>query len=112
SSDLLKEYKLKLKQAKDIDPSLISVYILLGEAYEQLNDLEKSLQTIEEGLTINEINIELYLKAAEYAEKLDDNVKATHFYQEALSIEPENERVILRYAKFLNYLAQYDEVIE
>lgn len=101
-----------LKQAKDIDPSLISVYILLGEAYEQLNDLEKSLQTIEEGLTINEINIELYLKAAEYAEKLDDNVKATHFYQEALSIEPENERVILRYAKFLNYLAQYDEVIE
>lgn len=101
-----------LNQAKEIDPSLVSVYILLGEAYEQLNQIENSLKAIEEGIVVNEINIELYLLAAEYAAKLNDNERARKYYQEALEIEPENERIILKYAEFLNYRAEYENVIE
>lgn len=101
-----------LNQAKSINPSLVSVYILLGEAFENLNQLENALKAIEEGILVNEINMDLYLVAAEYAAKLNDYLKAEDYYKKALSIEPENERVILKYGEFLNYMGNYDDVLD
>lgn len=100
-----------LNQAKASDPSLIAVYLLLAEAYEQLQQLKEGLKAIEEGISVSEVNIELYLKASELATKLDDYELADNYYKEAVELEPENERTILSYAEYLDYTGNYDEVI-
>ncbi len=100
-----------INQAKEMDPSLVSIYILLAEAYEQLKQLNDSLAAIEEGITFNEVNVELYLLAGEYAAKLSEYEKAEAHYQKALELEPENEQVVLKYAQYLNYMGEYEDVL-
>lgn len=101
-----------LNQAKTLDPSLSTVYMLLADVYEQQNKLEKALEEIEEGINHNEINIEFYFKAAELAAKINDFEKAEIYYERAMEIEPGNDRTILKYAEFQNYMGNYDEVVE
>jgi tetratricopeptide (TPR) repeat protein len=101
-----------LNQAKTLDASLSSVYILLAEVYEQTNKLEKALEEIEEGINFNEVNIEFYFKAADIATKLNDYEKAEIYYERAMEIEPGNDRTIIKYARFQNYMGNYEDVIE
>lgn len=101
-----------LNEAKEMDPSLISVYVLLASAYEQLNQLEDSMKAIEEGISFNEVNIGLYLLAAEYAAKLNEYDKAEEYYQKALLLEPENEHILIKYAQYLNYMGEYEDIVE
>lgn len=101
-----------LMQAKTLDPSLLAVYLLLAEAYEKLNQLEKALEAAEEGIAINEMNAELFLIAAELAVKLKNFDLADKYYRDAVALEPENESTILKYAFYLNYIESFDEVIE
>lgn len=101
-----------LNQAKNLDPSLLAVYILLAESYEKLNQLEKGLEAIEEGIQVNEMNVELFLAAADLATKLNNYDLADHYYQEAIKMDSENERILLKYAEYLCYLDEYDEVVE
>lgn len=101
-----------LNKAKTLDPSLIAVYLLLAEAYENLNQLDKALAALEEGILINAMNPELYLAAAEVATKLNDFTLADKYYREAVALEPENESTVIKYATYLNYIESYDEVLE
>lgn len=101
-----------LLEAKEMDPSLSGVYIVLAEVYEHQNDFDKALLEIEESLTYNEVNIDLYLKAAELAIKLANYGKAETYYKDALEMDNENDQVILRYAEFLYYIEDYEETIQ
>lgn len=101
-----------LQQAKTLDPSLTGVYMVLSDVYEQQNQLEKALEEIEEGINHNEINLDFYFKAAELATKLNDYEKAEIYYERTLEIEPGNDLAIVKYGEFLNYMGDYEHVIE
>lgn len=101
-----------LTKAKELDPSLSSVYILLAETYERQNHLEKALEEIESSFSINEFNIDFYFKAAEIAVKLKDYTKAAEYYKQAINLGTDNDRAIIKYAEFLNYMDEYEEVVD
>lgn len=101
-----------LLKAKEIDPSLSSIYLLLAEVYEQQNQLEKALEEIENSFTYNEFNIDFYFRAAELSTKLNNFSKAEEYYKSALKIGTDNERTIIKYAEFLMYTEEYEEVVE
>lgn len=99
-------------KAKVLDPTLIAIYLLQSEAHEKLNQLEEALAVLEEAITINEMSTELYLAAAELATKSKKIELAEKYYQEAVKLEPDNEQVVVKYAHYLNYIDDYEGVVE
>lgn len=101
-----------LTKAKDNDPTLEAVYLLLADAYEKTNRLEDALAVIQEGISINEINTELYLIAADLSIKLNKHDLTNDFYKKACELDPDNEQIILKYAQYLSYMEEYEEAIK
>lgn len=99
-------------KAKVLDPTLIAIYLLQSEAYEQLNQIEEALEVLEEAIKINEMSTELYLAAAKLATKAKNYKKADKFYQKALYLEPDNDQVVIKYAHYLSFVDDYEGVVD
>ncbi|MDN5371487.1 MAG: hypothetical protein PWR19_533 [Carnobacterium sp.] len=101
-----------LNQLKELDPNYTTLYPYLAKGHEEENELDKALETIKEGLRVDQYNYELFYYGAGIAIKLEDETLAEDYYLQAIQLVPENASVQLSYTNLLLQQNRYDETIE
>lgn len=114
--------QLQLKQTKDAietlenlreeDPQYATLYQPLAQAYQQDNDEEQALQTLKEGMGVDEYNENLYEYAADVASHLDEEQLVGEYLLDAYQINPENLSIVLKYSNWLLKQNQYSANVE
>lgn len=111
----LKHYDEAIKEfnaLKDSLPDYATVYPALAEAYEQQGKLSDALITLQEGMSVDEFNLQLYLKAAEIAQKLGDKDQAERYLKTALQQDPSNLTLIVSLSQMLITQRRHEENIK
>lgn len=83
------------KSAIRLQPELISTYPKLALVYEQLQDIELAIATLEESLTRERLYLEAYFHLARLFLEQKEYDRATESINTALSLEPKNEELLL-----------------
>lgn len=108
------KYELAIKQLEDLkelDPDYFSAYLLLAESYAMLEDNERALKVIKEGLKRDEYDKSLYLFAGKMAIKNGKQQEAVDFLSEAIALDPEYMEAILILMSVYNTEQRYEEII-
>ena len=108
------KYELAIKQLEDLkelDPDYFSAYLLLAESYAMIEDNEKALKAIKEGLKRDEYDKSLYLFAGKMALKNKKPDEAVEFLTEAIALDPEYMEAILVLMSVYSTQENYDEII-
>lgn len=108
------KYELAIKQLEDLkelDPDYFSAYLLLAESYAMLEDNERALKVIKEGLKRDEYDKSLYLFAGKMAIKNGKQQEAVDFLNEAIALDPEYMEAILILMSVYNTEQRYEEII-
>lgn len=101
-----------LNKLKELDPSYTSLYPYLAKGLEEENELDKALETVKEGLRVDQYNYELFYYGADIALKLENETLAEDYYLKAIQLAPENSSVQLAYTNLLLQQERYDETVE
>jgi tetratricopeptide (TPR) repeat protein len=102
----------KLVSVKELDPDYHSVYLLLAKAYEHEEELEKSLETIREGIKQDEFNKELSLFGGKISLKLGLDEQAEAYLRNALALDPGYLEAALLINKLFFTQDRFDDVLE
>ena len=108
------KYELAIKQLEDLkelDPDYFSAYLLLAESYAMLEDNERALKTIKEGLKRDEYDKSLYLFAGKMAIKNSMIQEATEYLHEAIALDPEYMEAILILMSVYSTEQRFEEII-
>lgn len=111
----LKHYDEAIKELnalKDSSPDYATIYPALAEAYEQQGKLSDALITLQEGMSIDEFNLQLYLKAAEISQKLGDNDQAERYLKIALQQDPSSPTLVSSLSRMLITQQRHGENIK
>ncbi|WP_108671133.1 tetratricopeptide repeat protein [Peribacillus acanthi] len=101
-----------LTELKNMDHEYHSLYVPLASAYEQLEELEQALETMEQGIKVDEFNKELFFKAGKLALKLQKTEKGIEFFRQAIALDPGYLEASLTLIKIFQHEERYDEVVE
>ncbi|MGG0716704.1 tetratricopeptide repeat protein [Robertmurraya massiliosenegalensis] len=102
----------KFTELKELDHEYHSLYLYLAKAYEREEDLERSFETIQEGLRYDEYNKELYFIGGKMALKLGNEDEAEVFLRQALVLDPEFIEAGLTINKLFLHQERYEDVLE
>ena len=108
------KYELAIKQLEDLkelDPDYFSAYLLLAESYAMLEDNERALKAIKEGLKRDEYDKSLYLFAGKMAIKNSKIQEATEYLHEAIALDPEYMEAILILMSVYSTEQRFEEII-
>ena len=108
------KYELAIKQLEDLkelDPDYFSAYLLLGESYAMIEDNERALKVIKEGLKRDEYDKSLFLFAGKMALKNKKPDEAVEFLTEAIALDPEYMEAILVLMSVYSTQENYEEII-
>ncbi|WP_226666858.1 tetratricopeptide repeat protein [Metabacillus litoralis] len=108
-------YKTAIQQfikLKEADPQFTSLYLYLAKSYEHEGLLEESLETVEEGIKVDEYNKELFLFGGKIAIKLGNTKKAESLLRESLAIDPGHMEAAITLTHIFLQEERYDEVID
>ncbi|WP_339215754.1 tetratricopeptide repeat protein [Solibacillus sp. FSL W8-0372] len=108
------KYELAIKQLEDLkelDPDYFSAYLLLAESYAMLEDNERALKAIKEGLKRDEYDKSLYLFAGKMAIKNSMIQEATEYLHEAIALDPEYMEAILILMSVYSTEQRFEEII-
>jgi tetratricopeptide (TPR) repeat protein len=78
----------KFTELKELDPEYHSLYLYLAQAYEREEELENSLQAVQEGLKQDEFNKDLFYYGGKIALKLGKITDAEQYLRESLVLDP------------------------
>ncbi|MCM3766572.1 lipopolysaccharide assembly protein LapB [Neobacillus niacini] len=78
----------KFTELKELDPEYHSLYLYLAQAYEREEELESSLQSVQEGLKQDEFNKDLFYYGGKIAMKLGKITEAEQYLRESLVLDP------------------------
>jgi tetratricopeptide (TPR) repeat protein len=99
----------KLKEA---DPHFSSLYLYLAKAYEHEGLLAESLETVQEGIKVDEYNKELYLFGGKIAIKSGRIEEAESLLRETLALDPGHIEAAITLTHIFLQDERYDDVIE
>lgn len=102
----------KFNELKALDPEYHSLYLHLAKAYEREEELEKSLQVVEEGLKQDEFNKELFFFGGKIALKLGKEKDAEHYLRSALNLDPGFTKAALTLNKLFLQQEKYEEILD
>ncbi|WP_066366458.1 tetratricopeptide repeat protein [Neobacillus fumarioli] len=102
----------KFNELKALDPEYHSLYLHLAKAYEREEELEKSLQVVEEGLKQDEFNKELFFFGGKIALKLGKEKDAEHYLRSALNLDPGFTEAALTLNKLFLQQEKYEEILD
>jgi len=102
----------KLTELKELDPDYHSLYLPLAKAYEREEELDNSLQTIQEAIRLDEYNKELYFYGGKIAIKLGQPERAQQYFRESLALDPGYAEAALTLNKLFLQEEQYENVID
>ena len=101
-----------LEQLREADSQYASLYQPLSQAYVQNSNYEQALQTLQEGMAVDEYNENLYQAAADVASHFDETDLVGEYLLNAHQINPDNLAIILKYSNWLLKQKQYTNNIE
>jgi tetratricopeptide (TPR) repeat protein len=102
----------KLEAVKELDPDYTSVYLLLSKAYEHEEELEKSLETVKEGIGHDEFNKELLFYGGKISLKLGNESEAEQFIRESLALDQGYMEAALTLNKLFLKQGRYEDILE
>lgn len=108
-------YKKAIKAFTDLkamDHEFHSLYLYLAKAYEHEGELERSLATVKQGLTVDRFNKELFYYGGKVALKENKEELAETYIREALALDPGYLAAALTLNKLLIHQERYEEVLE
>jgi tetratricopeptide (TPR) repeat protein len=108
-------YKTAIQQftkLKDADPHFSSLYLYLAKAFEHEGLLSESLETVQEGIKVDEYNKELYLFGGKVAIKLGHMEHAEKLLRETLAIDPGYIEAAITLTHIFLQDEKYDDVID
>ena len=108
------KYELAIKQLEDLkelDPDYFSAYLLLAESYAMIEDNERALKVIKEGLKRDEYDKSLFLFAGKMALKNKKPEEAVKYLTEAIALDPEYMEAILVLMSVYSTQENYEEII-
>lgn len=111
----LAQYKTSIEafnRLKDMDPQYTSLYPYLANAYEAEHLYEEAVQTLEEGIKVDEYNESLYLAAGKLSLKLKDTKQAEDYLRTLLSLNPSHFEGTQTLAALLKHEERFSEVVE
>lgn len=86
------------------DAQYASAYPELAKAYVKQNKFQQALQTLQEGLGVDQYNPRLYAQAAEVTSHLGNNKLMNEYLSKAHELDPDNLTITLEYSNFLLHL--------
>jgi tetratricopeptide (TPR) repeat protein len=99
-------------QLKELDPDYHSLYLYLGKAYEQEENLDHALSAVKEGIKLDDFNKELYQFGGKLALKAGDEEQAEEYFRTALTLDPGYLDAALALNKLLLHQERYEDVQE
>ncbi|MGD6803341.1 tetratricopeptide repeat protein [Rossellomorea vietnamensis] len=102
----------KLESVKALDPDYNSLYLLLSKAYEHEEELDKSLETVKEGITHDEFNKELLFHGGKISLKLGMEEDAEKFMRESLALDQGYMEAALTLNKLFLRQERYEDILE
>lgn len=108
-------YKTAIQQfltLKEADPYYTSLYLYLAKAYEQEGLLEESLETVQEGIKVDEYNKDLYLFGGKIAIKVGEIPTAESLLRESLAIDPGHIEAAITLSHVFLQDERYDDVVD
>ncbi|MFC4354581.1 tetratricopeptide repeat protein [Chryseomicrobium palamuruense] len=109
------QYQAAIQQLDEviaIDPDYFSAYLLSSQAYAMLEENEKALERIEQGIEKDSFEKEYYLVAAKLALKLGLEKKAESYFHEAIALDPEYIDAIIHLAQLYLHQEDYEAIIQ
>lgn len=108
-------YKTAIQQflaLKEADPYYTSLYLYLAKAYEHEELLQESLETVQEGIKVDEYNKDLFLYGGKVAIKSGQMEEAERLLRESLAIDPGHIEAAITLSHIFLQDERYDDVID
>lgn len=102
----------KFEQVKELDPEYHSLYLYLAKAYEREEDLNKSFETVLEGIRYDEYNKDLFYFGGRLALKLGNEQEAERLLRESIAVDPGFTESVLVLNKLFIRQERYEDVLE
>ena len=102
----------KFEELKGLDPEYHSLYLHLAKAYEREEELENSMNIIQEGIRQDEFNKDLFFFGGKIAIKLGKPDLAEQYFREALALDPGFTEAALTLNKLFFQQERYEAVID
>ena len=102
----------KLESVKELDPDYTSIYLLLSKAYEHEEELEKSIETVQEGIKHDEFNKELLFHGGKILLKLGREEDAEQYIRESLALDQGYMEAALTLNKLFLQQERYEDMLE
>lgn len=100
------------EKLKEMATDYATLYPYLGTAYEEVGRLQDAYITFQEGISVDEYNVNLYQSLARVALKLGKHDDAKKYLQKALELEPENLTSVIEYSNLLDSLHEDEENLD
>ncbi|MET3561225.1 tetratricopeptide (TPR) repeat protein [Enterococcus rotai] len=101
-----------LQQLRALNPHYQSLYLSLGEALQEEEQLEEARTVLAEGIKENPFQVDLYQLASENAYRLHDTEKAEALLKEALELGEKTDETRLTLSNLYLNEHRFDEVID
>ncbi|EOH98610.1 TPR domain-containing protein [Enterococcus haemoperoxidus ATCC BAA-382] len=101
-----------LQQLRALNPHYQSLYLSLGEALQEEEQLEEARTVLAEGIKENPFQVDLYQLASENAYRLHDTEKAESLLKQALELGEKTDETRLTLSNLYLNENRFDEVIE
>ncbi|EOL44319.1 tetratricopeptide repeat protein [Enterococcus caccae] len=101
-----------LQQLRALNPHYQSLYLSLGEALQEEEQLEEARTILAEGIKENPFQVDLYQLASENAYRLHDTEKAESLLKEALALGEKTDETRLTLSNLYLNENRFDEVID
>ncbi|MDF9446060.1 hypothetical protein P5Z58_13050, partial [Limosilactobacillus mucosae] len=89
-----------------------SAYPALARSYEQTQQYEAALKTVQEGLGVDQYNEHLFELAAKMASHVDDLKLMQKYLQKAHELDPDNLTITLEYSNLLVKQGEHQANVE
>jgi tetratricopeptide (TPR) repeat protein len=101
-----------LQQLRALNPHYQSLYLSLGEALQEEEQLEEAREVLTEGIKENPFQVDLYHLASENAYRLHDTEQAEQLLKQALELGEKTDETLLTLSNLYLNEERYEEVIE
>ncbi|WP_017728017.1 tetratricopeptide repeat protein [Halalkalibacterium ligniniphilum] len=111
----LGEYGIAIEQLsalKALDPDFTSLYPYLAKAYEAEHRLDEAMETLKEGMAVDEYNETLYIHAGKLSFKLHENEQGEVLLRKVIALNPSNLSAIQSLAAYFKHEEKYEELLD
>lgn len=102
----------KLLELKELDYEYHSLYLLLAQAYEKEGNLQLSLETIKQGIALDEFNKEMFFYGGKIALKLNKESEAEQLLREAIALEPGFIEAVITLNQLWRKQERFEEIVD